>query len=132
MKTRMIWANLASEDLNKTVDFYTQLGFQQNGKYSADEIASFSFGKNNFIINFFKKNKVEEDMNGGIGNWETQSEILFSLSAENKEEVDDWPEKVLNAGGKIISEPQHYKEGYTFCFADLDGHKFNVLYWPGM
>lgn len=32
MKTRMIWANLVSHDLQRTIQFYTDLGFKQNGK----------------------------------------------------------------------------------------------------
>ncbi|MEN2400161.1 VOC family protein [Flavobacterium sp. MC2016-06] len=132
METKMIWGNFASSDLEKTRDFYSDLGFVFNGTHSTDENASFIFGQNKFIINFFKKAVLKDETNGGIGNWESQSEIIFSLSAESEEEVDQWYEKVHTIGGKIISEPQPYKEGYTFCFSDPDGHKFNVLYWQGM
>ncbi|WP_166926097.1 VOC family protein [Flavobacterium poyangense] len=132
METKMIWANLASDNLIATYEFYTKLGFESNNKHSSNENASFNFGKNKFIINFFKRSKLETDINGAIGKWKTQSEIIFSLSASNKEEVDKWCEKVREAGGTIFSEPQDYELGYTFCFSDPDGHKFNVLYWPGM
>lgn len=128
----MIWANLSSANLEVTHKFYTQLGFEFNDKHSSEEILSFLFGKDNFIINFFKKSRLKIDVNGAIGNWENQSEVLFSLSAASREEVDEWREKILEAGGAIFSEPQNYLEGYTFCFSDPDGHKFNVLYWPGM
>lgn len=132
MEPKMIWGNLASDDLKATYEFYTKLGFESNNKYSSDENASFNFGKDKFIINFFKRSKLETDINGAIGKWKTQSEVLFSLSAATREEVDSWREKVLEAGGSVFSEPQNYEQGYTFCFADPDGHKFNVLYWPGM
>ena len=132
MEPKMIWANFASDNLRATYEFYSKLGFESNNKHSSDENACFIFGKDKFIINFFKKSKLESDINGAIGNWKTQSEVLFSLSAKSKEEVDEWREKVLEAGGTVFSEPQNYEQGYTFCFADPDGHKFNVLYWPGM
>jgi predicted lactoylglutathione lyase len=132
MEPKMIWANFASDNLEKTRDFYTDLGFVFNGTHSTDENASFLFGENKFIINFFKKARLKDERNGAIGNWETQNEIIFSLSAKSKEEVEQWREKILNAGGTIFSEPQDYEQGYTFCFSDPDGHKFNVLYWPGM
>lgn len=128
----MIWGNLSSNNLDATRNFYTKLGFEFNGKHSSDDAASFLFGGNKFIINFFKKNKLKDDTNGSIGNWEKQSEVLFSLSANTRAEVDKWRDKVLECGGQIFSEPQNYGEGYTFCFSDPDGHKFNVLYWPGM
>ena len=50
----------------------------------------------------------------------------------SKGEVTSWIKKVKSAGGSIFSDPQDYERGYTFGFADPDGHKFNILYWPGM
>jgi uncharacterized protein len=132
METKMIWGNLASKDLKATRDFYTKLGFEFNGQHSSEDDVSFKFGENKFIINFFTKKRLQDEANGAIGNWESQSEVIFSLSAKSREEVDKWPAKVLEAGGTIFSDPQNYEIGYTFCFADPDGHKFNVLYWPGM
>lgn len=132
METKMIWANLASGNLERIRKFYNSLGFRSNDNMSNSEIASFSFANNGFIINFFITEKVKDATNGFIGNWNGESEVIFSLHAESREKVDEWREKVKLAGGEIISEPQSYLEGYTFCFADPDGHKFNVLYWPGM
>ena len=58
-----------------------------------------------------------------------ESEIMFTLSAETKDEVNDWAKEVEQAGGKIISSPEEFGEGYYgFVFADPDGHKFNVFY----
>jgi predicted lactoylglutathione lyase len=132
MKTKMIWANLASENLERIRKFYNSLGFRSNDNMSNSEIASFTFADNDFIINFFIPSKVETETNGEIGKWKGTSEVLFSLQAESREKVHEWREKVHLAGGTIISEPEPYENGYTFCFADPDGHKFNVLYWPGM
>ena len=132
METKMIWGNLASSNLERIRKFYNSLGFRSNDGMSNSEIASFTFADNNFIINFFIPEKVQDDTNGFIGNWKGQSEVIFSLQADSREKVDEWREKVVLAGGEIISEPQPYLDGYTFCFADPDGHKFNVLYWPGM
>lgn len=132
MEPKLIWANFASSDLNRTHTFYTALGFKTNGIYSDSDGASFMFGQNNFIINFFTEERLKKDVNGNVTLPISTNEIIFSLSATDREEVDSWAEKVKLAGGIIISGPQNYEEGYTFCFADPDGHKFNVLYWPGM
>ena len=131
MESKMIWANLVSNDLERTTRFYTELGFKPNGKFIANEAASFFFGQNKFVINFFNQQRLEKDVNGNIS-IPKDKEVIFSLSAVSKEEVRGWAEKVKSAGGTIFSEPQDYEQGYTFGFADPDGHKFNVLYWPGM
>jgi len=131
MKTKMIWANLVSHDLQKTIQFYTDLSFKQNGK-ETDELVSFAFGDNNFIINFFIEKRLENAVKGKLTNTKNDNEIIFSLSAASREEVDLWYDKVKEIGGTIFSEPENFQEGYTFGFADPDGHKFNFLYWPGM
>lgn len=127
----MIWANLVSSDLQKTIQFYTDLGFKQNGQ-NTEEIVSFSIAENNFIINFFTTNRFKTALKGDLVNAKIENEIIFSLSAESREEVDLWYDKVKKVGGTIFSEPENYQLGYTFGFADPDGHKFNFLYWPGM
>lgn len=129
MEPKFIWANLASSDLERTTQFYTALGFEPNGKM--DEGTSFFFGQNKFVINFFVEQRLKKDVNGNIA-IPKENEIIFSLSAESKEEVNNWVEKVKSAGGTIFAAPQDYGKGYTFGFADPDGHKFNILYWPGM
>ncbi len=127
----MIWANLASNDLDRTTKFYTELGFKTNGNRT-EELSSFLFGKDKFIVHFFAKARFESSTKSEVANLEKQNEVIFSLSAKSKEEVDQWYLKVKKAGGKIYSEPQKFEKGYTFGFADPDGHKFNFLFWPGM
>jgi len=132
MKTRLIWGNLVSHDLQKTIQFYSDLGFKQNGK-ETDELVSFSFAESNFIINFFTAERFEKTaLKGKLANTKIENETIFSLSADSREEVDQWFEKIKEIGGTIFSEPENFQQGYTFGFADPDGHKFNFLYWPGM
>ena len=134
MKTKQIWANLASNDLERTTKFYTALGFKANDCNSSktQELTSFSFGENDFIINFFLKNILQKNTHSEITDLKNGNEIIISLSAESKKEVNEWVEIVKKAGGKIAVEPYEIGPGYTFVFSDPDGHKFNILYWPGM
>jgi len=134
MKTMRIWANLASNNIERTIKFYTELGFKINHSYGADdqELTSFSFGEDEFIVNFFLKDIFQNNTRSEIADLKNGNEIIFSLSVESKEEVYEWVELVKKAGGKISVEPYEIGPGYTFIFSDPDGHKFNILYWPGM
>ena len=134
MKTKLIWANLATNDLERTRKFYTALGFNGNeaSGSQAGEVTSFSFGEKGFIVNFFRKDILQKNTRTEISDLKNGNEVIFSLSAESKEEVDGWVNMVKRAGGKIALEPYEIGQGYTFVFSDPDGHKFNVLYWPGM
>ena len=56
-------------------------------------------------------------------------EVMFTLSAESKDQVDKWAKEVETANGKIISKPEEFGKGYYgFVFADPDGHRSNVFY----
>lgn len=122
----MIWANFAVENLDRTNRFYTSLGFKSNGK--SEDLTSFFFGENNFIIHFFRKEVLSKNMNMEITNSEKSNEIIFTISVETKEEVDEWAEKIRNSEGKLISHPETFGDNYYgFVFADPDGHKFNIF-----
>lgn len=127
MNSKKIWANLAVSDLDRTTKFYTQLGFKQNG--ASNELTSFFFSGDNFIMHFFLPDILKTNTNIEIADSHRSNEIIFTLSAESKDQVNDWAKEVENAGGTIISKPKELGEGYYgFVFADPDGHKFNVFY----
>lgn len=132
MKTKQIWANLPISNLERTTKFYEELGFTSDNSVKSDQLISFSFGDNNFIINFFLKDILENNTKMKFSDLKTGNEIIFSLSAQSKREVDEWVQAVEKTGGTISVAPYTIEEGYTFGFTDPDGHAFNVLYWPGM
>jgi predicted lactoylglutathione lyase len=127
MNSKTIWANFAVSDLDRTTKFYTELGFKFNG--SSKELTSFFIGDNNFIMHFFLKDILETNTKIKISDSQNANEIIFTLSAESKDEVNNWAKEVEQAGGTIVSKPLEFGEGYYgFVFADPDGHKFNVFY----
>jgi predicted lactoylglutathione lyase len=126
MKVKNIWANFSVRDAKRTREFYTELGFTPNKPNTDSRLASFLFGKNDFVIHFFERgSQIDEYLSSGPS---TSSEIIFTLSAETEAEVKEWAEKVKNAGGTIFMEVGRDETNhYGFGFADPDGHKFNVL-----
>lgn len=126
-----IWANFSVKDAKLTNQFYTQLGFTPNGPNKDPKLASFLFGKDQFVIHFFERgSKIDEFLTPGLKN---NSEIMFTLSAETEEEVNEFATEVKNAGGNIIKKPERDEANYYgFNFTDPDGHKFNVLLMDNM
>ena len=124
----MIWGNLAVQDIERTRSFYKALGFQSNGDNEAEEMTSFKFGDNQFIINFFLEDRIASSMNGPVSSTENGNETLFSLAADSNEEVDQLKRLVESTDGKIIMGPKLDENGFYVCvFSDPDGHKFNVV-----
>ena len=124
-----IWGNLGIEDVERTKAFYTKLGFKQNNGPESDDLASFIFGDEGFVINFFKNEQLKKAMEGELSDLSKGNEIMFSISAETEAEVDAWAEKVKGAGGIVFSSPQAFHGMYGCAFTDPDGHKFNILKW---
>lgn len=129
MKPKKIWANYGVSDLERTNEFYTKLGFKPNGPHTSKELTSFFFGDNDFIIHFFLKDILQTNIKGAISDGHAANEIIFTISADSREEVDSWATEVASAGGKVVSPPEEFGKGYYgFIFTDPDGHKFNVFY----
>ncbi|WP_018628969.1 VOC family protein [Niabella aurantiaca] len=132
MDPKMIWANLAVDNLERTTKFYTELGFQPNGAPN-NELTSFAVGKDAFVLHFFLKDALKPGMKGEIADAHIANEIIFTLSAKGKDQVDAWAKEVEKAGGKLVSPPETFgNDYYGFVFADPDGHKFNVFYMEGL
>lgn len=132
METKQIWANLSVKDLERTHEFYTKLGFKPNGKFSKENgLVSFLVGENDFVVHFFLEENLKPAMGGEIADLDQGNEIMFTLSADSKEEVDEWAKAVKEAGGTLFSKSQKIqgnKNWYGCGFADPDGHKWNVFY----
>ena len=127
MRTKQIWANLGVENLERTTKFYTEIGFKPNG--ASKELTSFKVGEADFIIHFFLRDILQSNIKGISSDLTNGNEVVFTLSAESKEEVDAWEKEVEQAGGTIISKAEEFGKGYYgFVFADPDGHKFNVFH----
>jgi predicted lactoylglutathione lyase len=130
MNPKMIWSNLAVSDLDRTNKFYTEIGFKPNGANTSKELTSYFVGEDDFVIHFFLKDIL---IKSEIADSHKLTEVCFTLSAQNKDQVDGWAKEVEGAGGKIISGPEEFGKGYYgFLFADPDGHKFNVFYMDGL
>ena len=138
MRPRNIWANLGVESIERTNDFYLSLGFKLNGN-PAEDLVSFLFGDDNFVIHFFEQEKLKTSLEGELSDMRQGNEVMFSLSVESKDEFEKWVSEIEQAGGDILfdsnkNRKKFYDEnGFFVCvFADPDGHKFNLLYNENM
>lgn len=97
----MIWANVGVEDVKRTEAFYRALGLSVNGQPSED-LVSFFFGDTDFVIHFFRKDKLKESLEGGLSDLSKGNEVMFSLSVQTRSAYDDWTERIRTAGGNIL------------------------------
>lgn len=64
-----------------------------------------------------------------IADTQTHSEMLISIDAESRQEVEELAQKVNEAGGVVFAKPAENQGWMYGCgFSDLDGHRWNVLF----
>jgi len=126
-QSKNIFINLPVKDLNKSIRFFKELGFEFNQQFSDETTASMIINENIFVLIM-----VEERFKGFskkvIPDTTTSAEAILCLSAENREQVDQLVNKALASGGKPYSEPQDHGFMYGWGFQDVDGHIWEVVY----
>lgn len=127
--TKQIWLNLPVKDIAKSKVFFSQLGFSFNEKHETKTSACLMIGDSNFVIMLFSESVFAGFVQNKITDTKTSSEILISIDAQSRNEVDEMANKVAEAGGIVFAEPAENQGWMYGCgFEDLDGHRWNVLY----
>ena len=125
--TTKIFVNLPIKDLNKTIEFFTKLGFTFNPQFTDKNATCMIVGDDIFVMllveKFFKTFTKKE-----ICNTTKDTEVIVALSAESREKVDEMINRVIEAGGRESREPQDHGWMYVRSFQDLDGHLWEIIY----
>lgn len=122
-----IFVNLPIKDLNRSVEFFTKLGFSFNPQFTDENATCMVIGEDIFVMllveKFFKSFTKKE-----ICDATKDAEVIVALSAESRENVDQMINRVIQAGGKESREPQDHGWMYGRGFQDIDGHLWEVIY----
>jgi hypothetical protein len=123
-----MWLNLPVKDLRKSKEFFAKLGFSFDTEHgNSEHSACFTVGEDKFHVLLFPEITFKDFTQNEIADAKT-TEVLISISAETREGVDEIARKAFDAGGKIFGEPGEKQSWMYGCgFADLDGHRWNVL-----
>ncbi|MFF2448196.1 VOC family protein [Neobacillus sp. NPDC058068] len=127
--TKQFWINLPVKDINKSKEFYAKLGFTINTQHGNSDQAQLIIGDNNAVVMLFPDSTFKNFTQHELVDTKQATEVLLSIDAESREEVDEMAKKAAMAGGTIFGEPAANQGWMYGCgFADLDGHRWNVLY----
>lgn len=129
--TTQMFVNLPVKDLNRSIEFFTKLGFTFNPQFTDNNATCMIVGEDSFAMllveDFFKTFTHKE-----ISNAAKSSEVIVSLSVGSREDVDAMISKAVAAGATIHYEPKDYGFMYQHGFQDLDGHLWEFFFMePG-
>jgi uncharacterized protein len=124
------WLNLPVKDISRSREFFTALGFKcSTGQGATPVSAPLLIGSKNVMVMLFEEQTFKKIVNQEVGDTTNTCEVLFSIDASSKDEVDEMARKAVAAGGKTNHVPSEMTGSMYGCiFSDPDGHKWNVLY----
>ena len=124
---KQIFINLAVKDLQKSMDFYTALGFTNNQQFSDDTGKCMVWSENIFVM-ILTHEKFIGFTTKPIADTKTNIAGLFSLSVESVDEVNNIMTNGLKAGGIEPSEMKDYGFMQQRTIEDFDGHSWEIFY----
>jgi len=125
--SRLIFVNLAVEELGRSVEFFTALGFTFDPRFT-DEHATCMIVSDQAFVMLLVKSRFRDFTKKELADPTTQTEAILALSAESREEVDALAEKALAAGGTPANDPIEMDFMYGRSFQDLDGHLWELIW----
>lgn len=122
-----IFVNLPVKDLNRSVTFFTQLGFTFNPQFTDENATCMIIGEDIFVMLLVEK-FFQGFTKKAIADASKTTEVLICLSADSKDKVDEMVRNAVAAGGTTPNEKQDQGFMYSHGFQDLDGHIWEVMW----
>ena len=121
-----IFVNLPVENLKKSVDFFTELGFKFNAQFT-DETSTCMIVNDTVYVMLIEHAKFSGFIDKPIAP-KTSTEAIFAFSCESRDEVVALSTKAHALGARKINEPEDMGFMFSWGFEDLDGHLWD-LFW---
>lgn len=122
-----IFVNLPVKDLNRSIDFFTRLGFTFNPQFT-DETATCMVVSEDIFVMLLTHDKFKTFTPKEICDSTKSTEVLVCLSLESRARVGEVVRKAVAAGGSTYNDPQDHGFMYAHGFQDLDGHIWELIY----
>lgn len=133
MKPRITVLTLGVDDLEKSVQFYRDLGFITEGimgqEFEYGAVAFFDL-QSGLRLALWPRSSIAHDTKIQKGP-SSSTEFTLGHNVDSKAEVDSIMEEALKAGAKIIKPAANtFWGGYAGYFLDLDNHVWEIVWNP--
>jgi predicted lactoylglutathione lyase len=118
--------NLPVENLKRSVEFFTGLGFTFNAQFTDETSTCMIVGEHHYVM-LLEHAKFSSFTPKTIANKETV-EAIHSFACESPEQVRELSEKAFALGGRRVNDPEDMGFMFSWGFEDLDGHLWD-LFW---
>ena len=124
---RQLFVNLPVKDLDRSVKFFTALGFEFNPQFTDENATCMIIGQDCYAMLLVEKyfatftDKPVADANKG-------AEVINAIGLDSREEVDAVAAKALSLGATLPEDAEDHGFMYQHGFEDLDGHIWALTY----
>jgi uncharacterized protein len=125
---RMLFVNLAVEDLDRSLDFFTKLGFAFDERFTDETATCMVVGSDAFVM-LLTRPKFGEFARRDVADPRSGTQVIVAFSAQSREEVDELAERALQNGGSPAADPIEMGDFmYARSFYDPDGHHWELVW----
>lgn len=124
---KQVFINLPVKNVEKSMDFYTQLGFSNKPLFSDDQQKCMVWSEQIYVM-LMSHEKFKAYSRKRIPDTKTHTAAYYTLPVESLERVNEMADNALKAGG---TEPiPMMDEGFMQLrkIADLDGHTWDIVF----
>ena len=122
-----IWVNLPVSNLDRSIGFFTSLGFSFNPQFTDEKATCMVIGDDIYVMllvnQFFKTFTKKELVDAARA-----TECIIALSVDERSRVDEIADKAVKAGAIEPRPAQDQGFMYYRNFQDLDGHLWELIH----
>ena len=126
-QTRKIFVNLPVKDLDRSVGFFTALGFSFDPAFTDENATCMIVGEDAFVM-LLVEDMLKAFTTKPVADATASTGAIVAVSACSREEVDELAEAALAAGAAPAGDPADHGFMYYRSFHDLDGHHWEVIW----
>lgn len=116
-----IFVNLPVKNLDRTVSFFTKLGYTFNKQFTDENATCMVIAEDIYAMLLVEK-FFQTFTDKKLADAKTTTEAIVALSCDSRAEVDRLCDAALAAGGTRHKDPQDHGFMYQRSFQDPDGH----------
>ena len=126
-QSRKMFVNLPVRDLDRSVAFFTALGFTFDERFTDDEATCLIIGDDAFVMLLIRE-RFEEFTTKAVCDATTHTEAILALSADSRADVDVFADRALAGGAQPANDPIDVEFMYGRSFSDPDGHLWEIFH----
>lgn len=124
---RKLFLNLAVEDLERSVEFFTRLGFDFDEVFTDETATCMLVGEDAYVM-LMTRERFADYAEKPYADPAQRTQAFVAVSAESRDEVNALFAAALEAGAETAGAAQELAFMYSRGFLDPDGHQWELVW----